>query len=162
MNNQPLSAQHHPAWVKELEATFGEANQAAFGTAVFYEPANPHEPGLEQLAQKWYQFFCGGTWEKFGPGNWLGEWKLVADSTENILDELANLEDSSSRRSASTMLEGHEDLAVAQQALSKAFDDPAMTERRIYRIGDGGAMSGILIAGRRDGGESVFLTFLLD
>ncbi len=162
MNNQSNFAQQHPAWVQELEAAFGESNQAAFGTAIFYDPTNLDEPDLEQLAQKWYQYFCGGTWEKFGPGNWLGEWKLVADSTENILDELANLEDSSSGRSASTMLEGHEDPAASKQALTKAFDDPAMTERRIYRIGDGGAMSGILIAGRRDGGESVFLTFLLD
>ena len=30
-----------------------------------------------------------------------------------------------------------------------AFDDPSVTELLVYNLGDGGAMSGILVAGRR-------------
>ena len=45
---------------------------------------------------------------------------------------------------------------------AEAFDNPEMAERQIYRIGDGEAMSGILIAGRHRAGESVFLAFLMD
>ncbi len=43
------------------------------------------------------------------------------------------------------------------------FDDPAVIELVVYNIGDGGAMSGILLAGRRQGsGAATFLLFLLD
>ena len=52
---------------------------------------------------------------------------------------------------------------AAGAALSTAFDDPAVTELRAFNLGDGGAMSGLLVAGRRSpGGESTFLVFLMD
>jgi hypothetical protein len=42
-------------------------------------------------------------------------------------------------------------------------DDPAVTELRVFNLGDGGAMSGILVAGRRAGtADATFLVFLLD
>ena len=38
-----------------------------------------------------------------------------------------------------------------------------MTVLRVYNLGDGGAMSGLLIAGRQeDTGETLFLVFLMD
>jgi hypothetical protein len=38
-----------------------------------------------------------------------------------------------------------------------------VTELRAFNLGDGGAMSGLLVAGRRSlGGESTFLVFLMD
>jgi hypothetical protein len=47
--------------------------------------------------------------------------------------------------------------------LSAAFDIPALTELVVYNVGDGGAMSGLLVAGRRaETGESTVLVFLLD
>jgi hypothetical protein len=44
-----------------------------------------------------------------------------------------------------------------------AFDDPAVTELAVYKIGDGAAMAGLLVAARRAAtGETVTLVFLLD
>ncbi len=165
MDSETNSAKQHPNWVEELEKIFGRANQAAFGTAVFYEQAGTDDADLGQLAQKWYQYFCGASWEKFGPDNWLSAWQRVDPNSadaRSLVEELANLEDPQARQSASTLLDGHEDPAGAKRALSQAYDDPTIEERRIYSLGDGGAMSGIMIAGRRHGGESAFLAFLLD
>ena len=169
MNAESQPCQH-PGWIQELEQVFGGPSQAAFGTAVFVEllsepMAGTDRGALEQLALAWYQFFCGEAWKKLGPKNWLETWRVVytrtVDST-SITEELANLEDRSARSSGSMMLNGHEDPPKATLALKHAFDAPAMEELQIYGIGDGGAMSGILIAGRRAGGEAAFVTFLLD
>ncbi len=163
METEPTN--HHPAWVHELESEFGSANQNAFGTAVFYEQTADGSIRLEELAQKWYQYFCGPNWERFGPENWLGTWKRVGSNSPKmvpLVDELTNLEDAQARLSGLTMLDGRENPSTAKRALSRAFDTPAIEERQIYSIGDGGAMSGLLIAGHRSGGENVFLAFLLD
>jgi len=52
--------------------------------------------------------------------------------------------------------------AKAQQALAVAYDDPQVTDLRIDRIGDGAAMSGLLLAGCRTTGEVTILISLLD
>ncbi len=54
------------------------------------------------------------------------------------------------------------DDSLADAALAAAFDDPAVTELRVFNLGDGGAMSGILVAARRATGDATFLVFLLD
>ena len=51
---------------------------------------------------------------------------------------------------------------MPRAALAAAFDDPAVTELAAYTLGDGAAMAGILVAGRRDDGADTFLVFLLD
>lgn len=44
-----------------------------------------------------------------------------------------------------------------------AFDSPAVSELVVYNIGDGEAMSGLIVAGRRSAtGEAAFVTFLMD
>jgi len=56
-----------------------------------------------------------------------------------------------------------ENAEAARAALSAAFDDSAVTEFLVYNVGDGGAMAGLLVAGRRaETGEATFLVFLLD
>jgi hypothetical protein len=50
----------------------------------------------------------------------------------------------------------------AQKALSAAFDDSSVTELEVYNIGDGEAMSGLIVAGRRSKGETAVQVFLLD
>jgi hypothetical protein len=42
------------------------------------------------------------------------------------------------------------------------FSDPAVTELSVYRIGDGAALAGILLAARRAAGATTILVFLLD
>jgi hypothetical protein len=49
-----------------------------------------------------------------------------------------------------------------QTALSAAYDDAAVTELSLYTLGEGAALSGLLVAGRRQHGETTFLLFLLD
>ena len=56
-----------------------------------------------------------------------------------------------------------ENAEAARQALPAAYDDLAVTELRVYNLGDGEAMSGLLVAGRRaDTEDATFLMFLLD
>ncbi len=170
MDHDKTPAGDPPAWIEMLQQTFGSPSQAAFGTAVFAETtadtnASSNDNELETRAQAWYQYFCGPNWEKFGPRNWMGTWLRVDSDAEldvPILQVLAQLQDWQTRQSGEQMLEGHADAATAKRVLSQAFDDPTMDVRQIYRIGDGNAMCGILIAGRRPKGESAFLAFLLD
>jgi glycine cleavage system aminomethyltransferase T len=61
------------------------------------------------------------------------------------------------------ILDAVQDADKARAALSAAFDDATVTELSVYNIGDGAAMSGLLIAARRGAtGESTFLVFLMD
>jgi glycine cleavage system aminomethyltransferase T len=61
------------------------------------------------------------------------------------------------------ILDAVQDAEKARAALAAAFDDAAVKELSVYTIGDGAAMSGLLIAARRAAtGESTFLVFLLD
>ena len=61
------------------------------------------------------------------------------------------------------ILDSVEEAETARAALSVAFDDPSVTELRAFNLGDGGAMSGLLVAGRRGAsGETTFLVFLMD
>ena len=61
------------------------------------------------------------------------------------------------------ILDSIEGAETARAALSAAFDDPAVSELRAFNLGDGEAMSGLLVAGRRGAsGEATFLVFLMD
>jgi hypothetical protein len=61
------------------------------------------------------------------------------------------------------ILDNIEGAAQARAALAAAYDDPAVTELRVFNLGDGEAMSGLLVAGRRQAtGEATFLVFLMD
>ena len=151
---------HKPSYVADLERSYGGPSQAAFGSAVFFEPDTDPEK-LEKNALAKYQHFCGDTWTRFGEENWLGNWNQVyareTKSQCDIVAELESLEDRDARRSASMLLEN----AEAHGALRKALDDAQVSEVRVFRIGDGGAMSGLLIASLRPEG-AVYLVFLLD
>ncbi len=44
-----------------------------------------------------------------------------------------------------------------------AYDEPAMGELRVFNLGDGEAMSGLLLAARYTAtGQALFLVFLMD
>lgn len=141
-----------------LAQVFGEASQNAFGSAVFFEPG-PRTGSLEQEALGKYEYFCGETWARFGPENWMATWQHLhgreRDSNDGIESELRGLADREAQQAAEMLLE------TGSEALKAAFDDPGMTQLEIFKIGDGGAMSGILIAAEHDSGR-LFLVFLLD
>ncbi len=155
-----------PAYVTDLEAAYGAPSQAGFGSAVFYEQIDA-AGDLEQMALDKYQYFVGDLWARYGEAAWMGPWHEVyarpPGAEPDIVAELRGIEDADAANSAPMILDVVEDAARARAALAAAFDDPAVTELRVFNLGDGGAMSGILVAGRRGAtGEATFLLFLLD
>ena len=97
----------------------------------------------------------------------MGPWKEVyarqPDAERNIVAELRGIGDPDARLSVPMVLDVIQGAESARAALSAVFDDPAVTELRVFNLGDGEAMSGLLIAGRRGAtGEATFLSFLFD
>lgn len=154
-----------PNYVSLLEAAYGAPSQAAFGSAVFFESLKSADD-LEKLALAKYRFFVGELWERYGEEAWMRSWKEVYErqsgAMHDIVSELRGIQDKDAALSALMILDNIEDAEKARTALSSAFNDPAVTDLRVYNLGDGGAMSGILVAGRRSSAETTFLVFLLD
>lgn len=153
-----------PAYALALQTTYGVPSRAGFGSAVFFErgPA----ANLEKSACAKYKYFLGDNWERFGEKTWMRQWKQVyarpANAERDILAELRAIEDANAKLSVPMILDNIENAARARQALSAAYDAPTVSELAVFNIGDGEAMSGILIAGRRDNHEITCLVFLLD
>ena len=116
-----------------------------------------------------------GRWERsvrveqlrYGEDAWMGPWKEVyarpAGAKPDIVAELRGIADPDARNSAPMILDNIDGVEQARAALTAAFDDPAVTELRVFNLGDGGAMSGLLVAGRRqETDETTFLVFLMD
>lgn len=153
-----------PDYIEELEAAYGAPSQSGFGSAVFYEPVEQVDT-LEASALKHYRYFVGDLWERFGEAAWMSVWKLVytrqPGSNTDIVAELRAIADPNAHLSVPMLLEiNHTERA--QKALSTTYDDVAVENLVVYTLGDGEAMSGILVAGRRSTGETAFLIFLID
>jgi hypothetical protein len=154
-----------PDYVTLLEAAYGEPSQAGFGSAVFFEASNGGD--LTDTALATYGHFVGDLWGKYGDRAWLGPWKQVyvrePGTKPDVVPELRSIADPDARRSVPMLLDDVEGADAARDALSGAFDDPAVTDLRVYNLGDGAAMSGLLVAGRQGrGGESTFVVLLMD
>ena len=166
MSSRTESADGRPESVVDLEKVYGIASQNAFGSSVFYDPASNLEESLEEAALAKYQYFAGETWDRYGEENWLGEWSPVyersASTKRDIVAELRKIADNSARLSASLLLENNENEAEACKSLASVFDDQSVSELSVFKIGDGSAMSGVLIASRRSTDETVFLVLLMD
>ncbi len=153
-----------PVYVVALESAFGAPSQAGFGSAVFYE-VTIAAANLEQVAQEKYRYFVGDLWERFGAGTWLSTWRLLytrSDQRRDIASELLAITDHDARQLAPLIVDNGSRAASSREALTAAYDDETVSALRVYRIGDGAALAGLLIAGWRDNGEAVFLTLLLD
>lgn len=153
------------AWETLLEAAYGAPSQAGFGSAVFCEQLRASDD-LADAALARYRFFVGDLWARYGEDAWMGPWKEVysrpSGAKPDIVAELRGITDPDATQSAPMILDVVQDAEQARVALAAAFDDPAVTEVRVFNLGDGGAMSGILVAGRRTTGDAIFLLFLLD
>ena len=165
-SQQVKQAASKPACITVLEAAYGTPSQAGFGSAVFYEQQKAADD-LEKMALEKYRYFAGDLWERYGEDAWMGPWKQVyARNTSvrhDIVSELRSIQDSEAAISVPMILDNIEGANKARVALSSAYDDPAITDLRVFNLGDGGAMSGLLIAGRNnETGEVIFLVFLLD
>jgi len=154
-----------PLYIIDLEAAYGAPSQAGFGSAVFYE-GMALAGSLEQKALEKYQYFVGDLWERYGEDAWMVPWKQVytrkAGAKQDIVAELKGISHAEARLSVPMVLDVVENAETARQALSAAYDDAAVAELRVFSLGDGEAMSGLLVAGRRDTGEAAFLVFLMD
>lgn len=97
---------------------------------------------------------------------WQSHWKLVykrlQEQTKDILKELQEHADRATRLSVGTMLEGHEDAEQATVQFTNFCNDPAVEQLEIYRIGDGEALSGVLVAASGSDFGKGCLIFLLD
>jgi hypothetical protein len=154
-----------PAYVTQMEAAYGGPSQNSFGSGVFFENLSSPD-ALDKAARQKYQFFVGPNWERFGEEAWMSAWKLVytrpAGATPDIVTELSGIPDPDAVLSAPMILDVVENPGPARQALAAAFDDPSVTELTVYNLGDGAAMSGLLVAGRRGNGDAVFFVFIYD
>ena len=84
------------------------------------------------------------------------------DAPRAIISELRSLNDSEARLSASLILDNIDEAEAGQRVLVAAFDDPKIIELTIHKMGDGEAISGLVIAGRRANGEATFLVSISD
>lgn len=158
--------QDNPGAIAELESVYGGPSQAGFGSAVFHERMNAADT-LAQRALEKYQYFVGELWERWGRDAWMGPWNEVyargAGAEGDIVAELRGIRDRNTARSVPMILDDLDVADRARAALSAVYDDPAVTELRVFNLGDGGAMSGLLVAGRRAAtGEATCLVFLMD
>ena len=148
--------------VVALQSVYGLPRQAGFGSAVFSDRVKAND--LEQAALKHYRYFLGNLWDWFGEAAWMTPWKQIyrrrPDRKPDIVTELRSL--TGDPASSVSMLLETANPDAAQKALSVAYDDATVSDLAIYTTGDGAAMSGLLIAGRRQTEEATFLVFLLD
>jgi hypothetical protein len=168
MNNSEITEPEtsKPAYVTALEAVYGAPSQAGFGSAVFYQLL-PADADLEHAAKEKYRYFVGDLWKCYGEAVWMGPWKEVyarkAGVKPDIVYELRNITDPEAAISVPMILDNLDGAEKARATLSSAYDLHAADDLRVYNLGDGGAMSGILIAGRQNvTGDAIFLVFLLD
>ena len=152
--------------VAALQAIYGQPSQAGFGSAVFVEQSEP-DLDLESIALRYYQHFVGELWQRFGVDAWTRPWQQVSVRPQgiqpNIVAELRAIGDRDAARFVPMLLlDETENQAQAQQALDTVYDQPQVKELRVYRIGDGAAMSGLLLLGRQTTGKTTILISLLD
>jgi hypothetical protein len=155
-----------PEYLTMLEAAYGGPSQAGFGSAVFSATLGSADD-LAEAALSSYRTFVGQLWERYGEKAWMGPWKEVyvrrTGVAPNIAAELRGIPDGDTQVSVPMVLDNIDGAEAARAALSAAFDDTAVTEVRVFNLGDGEAMSGLLVAGRRNAsGEALFLVFLMD
>lgn len=149
-----------------LITLYGAPSQAGFGSAVFYDQIEPGTD-LESIARRYYQHFVGSLWEQYGESAWMSSWQQVyvrpKGIQSDIVAELKAIADPAAANYVPILLLTEtDDYARAQQALATVFNHPQVTNLSVYAIGDGSAMSGLLLAGSRTSGETTILISLLD
>lgn len=151
--------------IEALEAAYGSPSQAAFGSAVFHKTL-PADADLQQAALTDYQAFVGDLWQRFGAEAWLGAWRQVYErprtASPDIVSELRSIGDRDAAGAVHLILDEIDNAEAARAALAAVYDDPAVRELRVLGIGDGAAMAGILVAGRRADNVAISLVFLMD
>jgi hypothetical protein len=162
---QPNASTPIPDDVADLQSIYGAPSQAGLGSAVFYKSAvEPQE--LEAIALKTYHYFVGDLWERWGEAAWMTPWQVVyqrpTEAEPQIVVELESISDANTASSVCLLLTSPEDPTATRNAMAAVYDAATVTDLMVYTIGDGAAMSGLLLGGRREWGDVTFLIFLLD
>lgn len=149
-----------------LTAVYGGPSSNGFGSAVFAERIGPDD-GFERVSLRIYKRFAGQAWERFGEEAWLKTWREVyageTGGQRDIIGGLRSIKDRETASAVEMILDTVEDADAGRSAVSGVFNDPLIDELRVYKLGDGAAMSGLLIsANSRQSEEAVFLIFLMD
>ena len=123
---------------------------------------------LEEVAKHYYQHFVGKQrWDPSAAERWLGQWREVYRRTPGatspgICAELRTLDDREARMQGDLILNVGENPEAARKALEQAYDSSEVADLRMYMIGDGEAMSGMMLIGVRKSGEATVLIVLMD
>jgi hypothetical protein len=160
--NSSLSPPDHT----DLVNLYGAPSQVGFGSAVFHEIIELGT-NLEAIALRYYQYFVGKLWEQYGESAWMSVWKQVYVRPNgmhpDIVAELRAIADPPTAQHIPILLLSEtDDHAKAQHALAAVFDHPQVNDLRVYAIGDGAALSGLLLIGGHPTGETTILISLLD
>jgi len=159
------SKPENPEYVMKLEKSYGPPSQDGFGSAVFFDQVSPDQ-SIEEASLEKYKYFVGELWERWGEEAWMSQWKEVYTRQEgkkhDIVTELLSITDLNAEPSVGMILNVVKDPDVAKANLSIVYDDPDVVNLRVYNLGDGGAMSGLLVVGQRSNLDTTFLAFLLD
>jgi len=159
------SSPEHADRAAELQAVFGQPSQAGLGSAVFAERVERPQD-LEAAAKRCYRHFLGKQWAEAGESVWMAPWQRVyarpPGLRADIVAELRGIRNPAARSALSVLLEGHDTPDAARHALSAVYDDAGMEIVQVYTLGDGAALSGVLIAGRTRNGAATLLIFLMD
>lgn len=136
--------------LNELEKIYGTANSNGFGSAVFFENL-PEGKTAEAMALKHYRDFLGSKWTDETEAVWHTGWKNVYNrevgKEPDILSELDEINDPQGKLSVPLLTEMITDAEQGRKALAEVFDHPLIDELTVNLIGDGAAMSGIMITG---------------
>ena len=147
-----------------LESIYGKASAAGFGSAVFHGPLAPGTTA-EQEALRVYQAFLGEQW-KAREADWKRGWKTLYDesagSAKNVDAVLKAVSDPASRASVELLTTLLDNPDAALQALRGAYERPDLSAKGLYAIGDGEAMSGVIMAGTFQSGYAITVVALMD
>ena len=154
-----------PDYVVSLEGSYGAPSQSGWGSAVFFEHVKDGED-LEKAALEKYQYFVGELWDRFGEDAWMSAWKQVytrpSNSKPDIVAELKNIADFEASQSVPMILDVIQNADQARATLALVYDHKDVVDLMVYNLGDGGAMLGLSVVGRRKNGETTFLLFIYD
>ncbi|WP_017303670.1 hypothetical protein [Spirulina subsalsa] len=158
-----------PPYAQDLMNFYSPPNQDGWGVVVFYEQTPP-DGDLEALALAQYQYFVGGSHLEFM--RWKPQWKLIYERTPdcepNIRQELnaatwvAGLDYEDRIANQLNYDYDSEENVYAPKVLAVGFNSPQAQDFRVYTLGDGEVMEGLLAISRRRNGETLTLAFLKD
>ena len=135
--------------IESLMNVYGKPSSAVFGSSVFYNTLN-YTP-LESEALNNYKAFLGGQWNADTETRWKSTWKKCFErpkgTTPDILTELNGIKDADAKRSVPLLTELIDNADQGKLALAAVFNHADMTKVEVYTVGDGEALSGLLLCG---------------